>query len=46
MATNFFNYSLNTSSKGFACLKNKFFRHFTGFLLNSSLKLANIWMRS
>ena len=39
-------YCINTPSKRFAYLKNKFFRHFIPFLPNSSLKQTNIWMGS
>ena len=46
MAKIFFDYCINTPSKRFACLQNKFIRHFIPFLLNSSLKQTNIWMGS
>ena len=42
----FFNFYINTPTKRFACLQNKFFRHFYPFLLSSSLKRTNIWMGS
>ena len=46
MVAIFFNYCINTPSKWFACLPNKFFRHFIPFLFNSSLEQTNIWMGS
>ena len=42
MATIFFNYCINTSSKLVTYLQYKFLKHFIPFLLNSSPKRTNI----
>ena len=41
MSAFFFKY-FNNMPKRFACLQNKFFRHFIPFLFNSNLKQTNI----
>ena len=44
MAIIFVNYCINTPSKRFKCLQNKFFGHFIYFLLNTILQPTNDWM--
>ena len=44
--SHFFSYCISTTSKRFACLQNKIFKHFIPFLLNSSIKATNIWTGS
>ena len=46
MATIFFNDCINTPSKRYECLQNKFFRYLFPFLLKSSLNRNNIWLES
>ena len=46
MATICFNVFYKHAFEAFTCVQKEFFRYFILFLLNCSLKRANIWMGS